>query len=211
MITQKNNTPRYIKIAIDVAHRIYEGEFKAGDKLRGRSTLASEYNVSPETIRRAASLLQDMGVVKVSQKSGIFVVSAERARDFIGKFSEKDNIKKVRAKLKTLRVQRGEIDKKIEESIDTLLEYTMQLKRIDLGCNYEISVPNESWITGKTINSLQFWHNTGATITAVKRSGEFFISPGPHFQFEKEDMVYFICIEDNLARVKDFVNRQEDI
>ncbi|KDR95816.1 regulatory protein, gntR family [Peptoclostridium litorale DSM 5388] len=207
MTTPKNNTPRYIKIAIDIAHRIYEGEFKVGDKLRGRSTLASEYNVSPETIRRAASLLQDMGVVNVSQKSGIFVISAERAHDFIGKFSEKNNIKKVRARLKSLRVQKEEIDKKIEESIDTLLEYTMQLKRIDLGCNYELSVPADSRLIGMTINELQFWHNTGATITAVKRDGEFFISPGPYFQFEKEDMIYFICIEDNLVRVKDFVNR----
>ena len=207
MTTPKNNTPRYIKIAIDIAHRIYEGEFKVGDKLRGRSTLASEYNVSPETIRRAASLLQDMGVVNVSQKSGIFVTSAERAHDFIGKFSEKNNIKKVRARLKSLRVQKEEIDKKIEESIDTLLEYTMQLKRIDLGCNYEMSVPAESRLIGMTINELHFWHNTGATITAVKRDGEFFISPGPYFQFEKKDMIYFICTEDNLVRVKDFVNR----
>ena len=37
-------------------------------KLSGRSTLASLYNVSPETIRRSIALLKDMDVVEVAEK-----------------------------------------------------------------------------------------------------------------------------------------------
>ncbi len=62
------DTPKYIKIAIDIAQRIYNNEFKVGEKIRGRSTLSSKYNVSPETIRRAVSLLKDMQVVEVTEK-----------------------------------------------------------------------------------------------------------------------------------------------
>ena len=60
--------PEYVKIAVDMAGRIYKGEFDEQEKLRGRSTLAGEYNVSPETIRRAMRLLEDMEVVTVSQE-----------------------------------------------------------------------------------------------------------------------------------------------
>lgn len=42
--------PRYIRIAVDVAHRITQGEFIKSQKIKGRSTLAGEYGVSPETI-----------------------------------------------------------------------------------------------------------------------------------------------------------------
>lgn len=53
-------SPRYVKIAMAVAERIYRGEFAIGEKVRGRSTLAGQYGVSPETIRRATSLLSEI-------------------------------------------------------------------------------------------------------------------------------------------------------
>ena len=37
--------PVYQKIAIDIANRIVGGDFSIGDKLYGRSALASHYNV----------------------------------------------------------------------------------------------------------------------------------------------------------------------
>ena len=50
-------TSQYLHIARDLAARIAKGEFPEGGKLFGRSMLASEYGVSPETIRRALRLL----------------------------------------------------------------------------------------------------------------------------------------------------------
>ena len=45
--------PQYMRIAASVAERIAEGQFAEGEKLSGRSKLSSEYQVSPETIRKA--------------------------------------------------------------------------------------------------------------------------------------------------------------
>lgn len=51
--------PQYMRIARSIAQRIADGELQEGEKLSGRSKLSSEYNVSPETIRKAVQVLQD--------------------------------------------------------------------------------------------------------------------------------------------------------
>ena len=51
---------QYMRIAISVAERIAAGELREGEKISGRSKLSSEYEVSPETVRRAIQLLSDM-------------------------------------------------------------------------------------------------------------------------------------------------------
>lgn len=205
----RNKTPRYIKIAIDIARRIDSFEFPEGAKLRGRSTLASEYNVSPETIRRSASLLEDMDVIKVNEKSGILIKSHEKAHVFIERFTEKNDLNEARRILKNLRVEKESLEKQIDESLDILLEHTIGLKRANLGLSYEVLVPEQSNIVGKTINELKFWYNTGATITAVKRDAEFFVSPGPYISFVAGDIIYFVCTEDNVTKVQDFVKSEE--
>ena len=55
---RKDSNPVYKNIALDIANKIINGEFKVGEKISGRSTLAGVYNVSPETIRRAIALLE---------------------------------------------------------------------------------------------------------------------------------------------------------
>ena len=89
---QRIEMPRYIKIAVDVAMRIRKGELPEGLKLRGRSILASEYNVSPETIRKSMKLLDDTGVVEVNKGSGVIVKSKDKAYDFINGFKDKESI-----------------------------------------------------------------------------------------------------------------------
>ena len=57
--------PQYMRIARSIAQRIADGELQEGEKLSGRSKLSSEYNVSPETIRKAVD--QD---TKYARQSG---------------------------------------------------------------------------------------------------------------------------------------------
>ena len=84
--------PIYQKIAIDIANRIVSGDLSIGDKLYGRSSLASQYNVSPETVRRSISLLSDMDIVKVTKGSGIVINSVDNCLKFIDKFKDIDSI-----------------------------------------------------------------------------------------------------------------------
>ena len=75
--------PQYMRIARSIAQRIADGELQEGEKLSGRSKLSSEYNVSPETIRKAVQVLQDRAVVNVREQSGVYVLSAAQARQSV--------------------------------------------------------------------------------------------------------------------------------
>mgnify|MGYP000892165127 FL=1 len=72
--------PVYAQIALDIALRISKGELKENSIVYGRSVMSSEYGVSPETIRRAMKLLEDMEIVGTKQNSGTVVLSSEKAK-----------------------------------------------------------------------------------------------------------------------------------
>ena len=44
-MSRRTNSPAYLKIALDIASRIVNGDFIEGKKLSGRSTLVGIYNV----------------------------------------------------------------------------------------------------------------------------------------------------------------------
>ncbi len=150
------DTPKYIKIAIDIAQRIYNNEFKVGEKVRGRSTLSSKYNVSPETIRRAVSLLKDMQVVEVTEKSGIYIKSVENAYLFIHRFNAKNNVKELRQKIKSLQKEKIKIEKEIDKYIDLILENSIQFENINLEDSYEMVIYPNSYIVNRTISDTEF-------------------------------------------------------
>ena len=52
---------QYLQIALDLATRISKGELPEGSRIYGRSVMASEYNVSPETIRRGQTVILSPG------------------------------------------------------------------------------------------------------------------------------------------------------
>ena len=60
---------------MSIASRIADGEFQENTRISGRSTLSSEYQVSPETVRKALNLLADMDIVRTVEGSGTIVLS----------------------------------------------------------------------------------------------------------------------------------------
>ena len=94
--------PIYQKIAIDIASKIAAGKYKAGEKIYGRSMLAAHYAVSPETIRRAMFMLQDVGIVAIESGSGSTVLSAERASQLVSRFRNISTITELKKNIETL-------------------------------------------------------------------------------------------------------------
>ena len=82
----------YRSIALDIAQRIINDEFPEGTKLSGRSLLASQYNVSPETIRKAITLLKEESVVTVSQGKEISILSVQKSYNFIEHCKSSDSV-----------------------------------------------------------------------------------------------------------------------
>ena len=134
--------PQYMRIARSIAQRIADGELQEGEKLSGRSKLSSEYNVSPETIRKAVQVLQDRAVVNVREQSGVYVLSAAQAAQSLP--------------------------------------------------NYCVRIPEDWDGAGKSLGALKFWRATGATVVAIRRSGQEIVSPGPDTALRCGDLLIFV-------------------
>ncbi len=202
---QKIDSPRYMNIALDLAGRICTGEFKEGHRIFGRSTLASEYNVSPETIRRAVNLLEDMHVVNSSQGSGIFISSQTNAHSFVKKFQNKETIRTLKNEMKELLLQKQRIESSIIEKIEKIVDYSDRLKNLNTLTPLEIEIDDTSQLIGHTIIETEFWQNTGATIVAIKRSDTLILSPGQYCGIEKGDYIFVIGDTDIIDRIKEFM------
>ena len=87
--------PRYQQIAVAIAERIVENRYQVGQKIHARSTLASNFNVSPETARKAINVLVDLEIMDVRHGSGAYIASKEKAQAFVEQYQECSRSKKL--------------------------------------------------------------------------------------------------------------------
>lgn len=121
------HTARYITIAMDIAERVLKGDYIEGQKISGRSTLSGLYNVSPETVRRALTLLQEAGVVRVMPGAGVQVHSVEAARDYLVESGQYKVVKEMQERLTRMVIERNQLNAKIEHLTNELLEYVASI------------------------------------------------------------------------------------
>jgi K+/H+ antiporter YhaU regulatory subunit KhtT len=184
---------QYLRIALDLARRIASGEFPEETRVYGRSVLASEYNVSPETIRRALRLLADMKVVEVKPQSGVVVLSADSAKRYIETFEESADVRSLRQQLKEMLAEADDLHHRMAETVTALVRrrdaYAAPGEPLP---NYEVTVPKDSPCIGKSIGGLRFWQATGATIVAIRRGPSVILSPGPYAELYAGDIVILV-------------------
>lgn len=195
-------TPRYQKIALDIANSIYKGKYDEGQKIHGRSTLAGQYNVSPETIRRAIKLLEDVGVVVSEHGSGITVLSREKAFKYINRFKNIETVASYRVMLDSYLEKKNKIEDDIIEIVDKIIDNSSRLKNTTSITPYEIEIPEDSSLISKSIGGVSFWQHTGATIVGIKRNKDIILSPGPYTTFEENDVLMVIGEEQVYDSVK---------
>lgn len=202
---QKAQIPTYERIAIDLANRINDGDLKVGEKIHGRSTLASEYKVSPETVRRAIKILEDVGIVQSAHGSGIVISSKENAFKYINRFSNIASVKDLEKQMNNLMVEREKLDDQITETVNKIMDYAVKLRHTNPLAPIEVEVHSNCKHIGKTISELNFWQNTGGTVIGMKRKGEMIISPGPYAIILEEDVLLIIGDEQSYERVVHFL------
>lgn len=184
---------QYLQIALDLATRIAKGELTEGSRIYGRSVMASEYNVSPETIRRALRLLSDMKVVEVKPQSGAIVLSADNARRYIENFAESTDTRSLQKHLKELMVEYTNLQHQITETMSALLKSRDTFAAAgEPFPNYEVPVPKNSPLIGQSIGSLKFWQSTGGTIVAIRRGQTVILSPGPYAELYAGDVIILV-------------------
>jgi len=69
----KSSKSIFLQIAENMAHRILEGQLKAGDRVPSLRDLATEYEVNRNTLMRTYALLDEAGVFENRRGIGFFV------------------------------------------------------------------------------------------------------------------------------------------
>jgi K+/H+ antiporter YhaU regulatory subunit KhtT len=197
--------PRYQQIAIEVAARIANGEYGEGEKIYARSSLASQYGVSPETARRAICILSDLGIVSSEKGSGIIIRSQKKAADYIQQNSKLETIDTIKENLlKSVARQKKEMDY-LNECMNDLIEASVHFRSMNPFMPFEIRITTDCVYLNKTVTEIQFWQHTGATVIAVSRKDLVMKSPGPYVALTEGDTIYFIAQDDTADRVKGFL------
>lgn len=182
--------PQYQRIAYDIASRVASGEIPVKKKMSGRSLLASEYGVSPETIRRALKLLNDMKVVEIRAGSGVFALSRESARQYMKSRAGEEERKGLEMRFRELVSRHSDLSLEI---LDIASEMTraQKIQKPQMPY-YEEKIEPGSRLIGKSIGKLQFWQTTGATIVGIRRGKRVILSPGPNAELYDGDALIFV-------------------
>lgn len=200
-------SPVYQQIAVDLAAKIASGKYQEKERIRGRSTLASYYNVSPETIRKAVYILEDVGIVTIHQGIGIEVASAEQAREFQEKYSNIYNLNSLKKELLDLLHQHQEQERLLKEKVNDLIDSTERFRNVNPFIPFELVITRDMKYLGKTASEINFWQNTMATIIAIKRNDRLILSPGSYATLKEGDIWYLIATEESFNRVKSFLHK----
>lgn len=193
--------PRYEEIAMDIASRIVSREYRRGDKLFGRSSLAGRYKVSPETIRRAVALLHSRGVVASMPGSGVVVISEDEARRYLDEAQLGAALQALEEEIESLLEQRRNLDQKLEAAIGRVIHYTSgtitTMRHVE-----EVSVPYDSALVGETFASADLRTRTGATVVGLARGREEIFSPRPDMEIQGGDLLIIVGTDEAKERLK---------
>ncbi|MGI6226457.1 MAG: TrkA C-terminal domain-containing protein [Peptococcales bacterium] len=195
---------RYEQIAVDLAAKIAHNEYAVGTRLYGRSTLAGQYNVSPETIRRAVALLQSMNIVEVVAGRGIMVLDSEAAKRYLENFNQRKGLAQAQQEFADLLEKRREVDLAIESQIKKIMAFSSRLINI-LPKVEEVEITQGSPLINKSLKEVDFRAYTDATVLAVERRGEEYLSPDSEMIIHEGDILVYIGPEGAKEKVDAFV------
>lgn len=196
----------YQKIALNIAENIINGRYQVGDKLYGRSTLASLYNVSPETIRKAVHILKDMEIVSVEKGSGIEVVSYENAQNFYNLHQETESLNDIKLDIFDWMHRQKKENAEMMKKINAIIDITERNQGSNPFTPFELVLGANCPLLNKTVAEINFWHLTEATIIGIKRKETTILSPGPYLTFLENDLLYFVGSTESYLRSKSLLD-----
>ncbi|MBE6830830.1 TrkA C-terminal domain-containing protein [Caproiciproducens sp. R1] len=208
--TIKVTAPVYQKIAADIAAKIVDNRYRVGEKIYARSYLASQYNVSSETARRAICVLSDLEIVDVTKGSGVIIKSYDNAVKFVHQYNDIQSLNDLKKDILSSVERQKKETKFLLKSISSIIDRTERFQSINPFIPFEIEITDKTPLLDKSLSELNFWHHTAATIIAIKRNSTLMMSPGPYAILQKHDVLYY-CGEDNCQdRVKSFLYPDEE-
>ena len=98
--------------------------------------------------------------------------------------------------------QQRTISLKIEENIQSIMNSADRFSYFNPLTPFEIDIENDCVHVNQTIGELNFWHQTSATIIAIKRDGKMIVSPGPYAILTAGDKLLIIGDKDAYQQSK---------
>ncbi|MCI2045084.1 MAG: GntR family transcriptional regulator [Sphaerochaeta sp.] len=200
-MTYQEKPSVFDRIACDVATKIALGEVGEGVRFSGRSLMGSQYNVSPETIRRAMKILSDEGIIAVRGGSGAVVVSREKAVSFVGRCRQGTDLIALKSQLEKLVSQRDELNVKINRVTAEIIDLEERFQSSDRFRPVEFTVKAASPADGRSIGDLAFRQKTGATVIAVRHGEDVTLSPGPDCVLNAGDKLVIVCNVEDIGKI----------
>jgi Putative regulatory, ligand-binding protein related to C-terminal domains of K+ channels len=192
----------YYSIAVDLARRISQGDFSEGAKISGRTLLASQYKVSPETIRKAVGLLKEAEVVVVSRGREVEVLSSKNAEIFLQKWDATKPVQSFWEEFDSLIAEKRRIDQRFYHLLDEVANRSPRISALAPYRPFEVQISEGSQAIHQTICTLKIWQMTGATVVAVRRKTDFLVSPGPDMILEKDDWLVLVGPEESIPKMQ---------
>ena len=144
-------------------------------------------------MRKAVQVLQDRAVVNVREQSGVYVLSAAQARQCLGSFKDGGGLIGKKHQLRQLLEQQQALGRELQELCSSILdEMILPAQAAQSLPNYCVRIPEDWDGAGKSLGALKFWRATGATVVAIRRSGQEIVSPGPDTALLCGDLLIFV-------------------
>jgi K+/H+ antiporter YhaU regulatory subunit KhtT len=198
---------RYEEIAQDLAQRIADGDLAEGSRVLGRSALAGQYQVSPETIRRAVAILAERSIVQSVAGSGIRVLSRYAAREYLDSQQTRTTLEEADRELRALLRQRDELNARIEAALDRVMSHAtgaLSTRNVE-----EVVIKNGAWAAGRSLVEIRLRSCTGATVAALTRGEVDYFSPPADMLLQPGDVVTLVGAEAQRARAKEVLTTTE--
>lgn len=203
-------TPRYQQIAADVAAKIVDNHYEVGERIYTRSSLASQYGVSPETARRAIAILTDLKIVETVRGSGVTILSRENAAQFVKQFRDIKSVGVLKTQILQELDRQIQDNKSLKKSISELMDRIERFKTINPFVPFEATIEASSLCVGKSLSEVNFWHNTSATVIGIRHQDTLLMSPGPYARLYEGDTIYFVGDDNSQLRVEEFIRKERD-
>jgi K+/H+ antiporter YhaU regulatory subunit KhtT len=124
------------------------------------------------------------------------------AENYLAEYGQRQILADIQFRLHTYLEERSKLDAEIAKLTDELLSYTFKMatrfQRI-----HEFRVEQESPLTGKSLEDVQFRARTGGTVLAIQRNGKEIISPDAHTVIKPNDILIVVAPQDAMENNQD--------
>ncbi|HHY91860.1 MAG TPA: GntR family transcriptional regulator, partial [Firmicutes bacterium] len=168
---------------------------------------AGRYKVSPETIRRAVSLLEDAGVVETAAGMGVIIKSKKAAESYFHQFRGQQALADLQEKLSQLFEEKQRLDEEIETTTRQMVNYLWGMLN-NLQYLEKVEIPESSWLVGQSLSSSRIRSETGATVVAIERGGKEYYSPSSDMVFQAGDLLQVVGTVEAKGLLRRLVERE---